>query len=206
LASQSRDVIAAERLARALWEGQRDDQDAAALLAECLAQASRPAEALAVLDEAAAGKPSTDAGLLAVLIAIDHLGEAAGLARLGRIAPPSSSSAVVRVLAAAWPGAWAPVDPAQPATISDLHHLPVFPALALSLSSAFSRSGRHDLASALPLLVAAAVAERGDVSAARRLRAAAVIPLRDAGERRRAFSVAWTARSIRGLFRCLRPW
>lgn len=206
LASQRRDPVGAERLARALWEEQRDDQEAAALLAECLAQAARPAEALAVLDEAAAGKPGAEAGLLAALIAGDHLGEAAALARLGRIAPPTTTSPLVRVLAAAWPGAWAPLDPTQPATISDLHHLPAFPALALHLSSALGRAGRHDLASALPLLVAAAVAERGDAPTARRLRAAAVIPLLAAGERRRAIAAAWAGRSFRGMLHCLRPW
>ena len=206
LASQRRDLVGAERLARTLWDEQRDDQEVAALLAECLAQAARPGEALAVLDEAAAGRPNAEAGLLAALIACDHLGEAAALARLGRIVPPTVASPLVRVLAAAWPGAWAPLDPAQPASISDLHHLPAFPAMALHLSSALGRAGRHDLASALPLLVAAALAERGDAPAARRLRTAAVIPLLAAGERSRAIAIAWAARSVRGLLRCLRPW
>jgi tetratricopeptide (TPR) repeat protein len=206
LATLRRDQVGAEHLARALWQDQRDDQDAAALLGECLAQAGRPGEALVVLDEAAAGKPTLDAGLLAALVACDHLGEAAALARLGRITPPATSSAIVRVLAAAWPGAWALSDSTQPATISDLHHLPALPGLATHLSAALGRAGQHELASALLLLVASAVADRGAGQTARRLRTAAVIPLMAAGERRRALAAAWAARSFVGVLRCLRPW
>ena len=195
----------AEALARTLWQTARDDHEATSLLAECLALQSRHAEALAVLDEAAARTPpNRDCGLVAALIALELHGESACLARLGRVVAGDSQAPTTRVLAAAWPGTWAKPDPATPATRDDLRALPAFANAARRLAAALARSGRHDLAADLLIQVADVVTGRNDTDR-RRLLANAVTPLIRSGRRRQAWSVAGRSGSLLALLRCCLP-
>ena len=206
LLAQQRDYERALVLAEVLWREAENDQEVATLYAECLSVRGRSGEALELLDRVLAhGQPTLDSGLVAALLALEVHGEAACLTRLGRLAPPTTRSPVARVLIAAWPEAWATPDPRQPAMQGDLQGLPPFPRLARRLAQALGRAGRHDLAGALLLLVAAAVHQRGQPAEARLLQAAAVPPLARAGQRGKAWAAAIASRSLSGLLRCLLP-
>lgn len=203
LLAQNRAYDRALTLAETLWREDEDDQEAATLYAECLAVGGRSGEALELLDRVTAKTPpTTDCGLVSVLLALEVLGESAALTRLGRLTPPTSRPPVARLLLAAWPEAWARPDATQLATHEDLQSLPPFPRLALRLATAFGRSGRSDLASTLLLTVARRAASPGE---ARDLRIAAVPHLLRCGERRRACALAFTNRSVQALLRCLWP-
>jgi superkiller protein 3 len=196
----------AEVLARALFEQAPGDQEAAVLLAECLVQRSHCAQALAVLDDPhQPAKPSLERGLLAALIALEVHGESACLARLGRVPPPENSSPLVRIFAAAWPGAWVPADASRSAVAADLNALPAFAQLARRLGEALARAGRHDLAAALLTQAATALARRGERADARALFARAVPSLIRDGQRPAACRAAWRSGSAGALLRCLRP-
>lgn len=206
LLAQSHRYDRALTIAETLWHEDEDDQEAATLYAECLAVSGRSGEALDLLDRVLKQvQPTTDSGLVAALLALDVFGDAACLTRLGRLNVPTTHSPVARVLIAAWPEAWARPDPAQPAAREDLQHLPPFPRVARRLARALGRSGRHDLAASLLLLVAAAVVSRGQPGEERPLRAQAVAHLVRAGRRREAWAAAFAARSFTGLLRCLLP-
>jgi tetratricopeptide (TPR) repeat protein len=202
LLAQARVHDRALALAETVWREDEDDQEAATLYAECLAIGGRSGEALDLLDRVTAKTPpTTDCALVGALLALEVHGEAACLTRLGRVTPPTARPPVARVLIAAWPEAWAKADATQVATREDLHVLPPFPRLARRLAAALGRSGRHDLASTVLLTVARRLA----VEEGRRLRASAVPYLIRNGERRRAWRVAFTSRSVLGLLRCLWP-
>jgi len=206
LLAQSRTYDRALKLGEALWHEEEDDQEAATLYAECLAVTGRSGEALDLLDKVLKdAQPTIDSGLVAALLALEVHGEAACLTRLGRLAAPATRPPVARVLIAAWPDAWLPPDPAQPAAREDLQVLPPFPRLARRLAAALGRSGRHDLAGTLLLLVSATVAQRGPVGEERGLRAAAVPHLLRVGRRRDAWRAAIASRSLAALLRCLLP-
>ena len=193
-------------LAETLWREAENDPEIATLYAECLAVRGRSGEALELLDRAlASAQPSTDHGLVAALLALDVHGEAACLARLGRLSVPVVRSAAARVLIAAWPNGWAHPDPAQPAMRDDLHALPPFPRLARRLAAALGRAGRHDLAAALLLLVANATTVESPAGEARRLQAAAVPHLIRANQRSQAWTAALASRSVMALLRCCLP-
>jgi tetratricopeptide (TPR) repeat protein len=206
LLAQGREYERALELSQVLWRDAPDDQEVATLHAECLAVRGRTGEALDLLDRAlASSQPSIDAGLVAALLALEVHGEAACLARLGRLSVPTTRPPVARVLIAAWPQAWGTPDPAQPATRSDLQGLPPFPRLAGRLAAALGRAGRHDLAASLLHVVASAAARQGNWTERRRLSAAAVAHLIRAGQRGQAWRAAWAGRSIMALLRCLLP-
>lgn len=206
LLAQGRRYDRAITIAETLWQEDEDDQEAATLYAECLAITGRSGEALDLLDRVLTNvQPTTDSGLVAALLALDVHGDAACLTRLGRLAAPATPPPVARVLVAAWPDAWVRPDPAHPATREDLQGLPPFPRVARRLARALGRSGRHDLAASLLLLIAAAVAQRGPHGEERSLRAAAVAHLVRAGRRHEAWAAAFAARSFTGLLRCLLP-
>ena len=193
-------------LAETLWSETENDPEIATLYAECLAVRGRSGEALELLDRAlASAQPSADHGLVAALLALDVHGEAACLARLGRINVPVVRSAAARVLIAAWPNGWANPDPAQPAMRDDLQALPPFPRLARRLAGALGRAGRHDLAAALLLLVANATTVESPVGEGRQLQAAAVPHLIRANQRSQAWTAALTSRSVIALLRCCLP-
>jgi hypothetical protein len=114
------------------------------------------------------------------------------------VPPPSGSaghSPLVRVLTAAFPGAWAPPNPEDPVRREDLFHLPPFPNLALRIAEALSAQGRADLAATLLTAVARVAESRGDTARARQLRLRAVPALARAGARGEALREAWKARS-----------
>jgi tetratricopeptide (TPR) repeat protein len=205
LLAQGRDHDAALAVAEKLWRDNDSDQEAATLYAECLAVRGRSADGLELLDRVLAGNtPVGDSGVISALLALEVHGEASCLAHLGRAPVPASRPPLARVLIAAWPGAWAPLDPAQPATHDDLQGLPPFPRLARRLATALGRAGRHDLAGGLLVLVAGAVGGRGgDAVGARALQAEAVPHLVRASRRREALRMAIRSRSPLALLRCL---
>ena len=205
LLAHTNQLVAAETLARTLWQAGRDDHESTALLAECLALQGRHLDALAVLDESATKTPlNRDCALVAALVALELHGETACLARLGRVPAGDSQAPTARVLAAAWPGTWAKVDAATPATCDDLRALPAFPAAAQHLAAALSRSGRHDLSGDLLLHVADAVIVR-HADTGRRLLALAVPALIRCGRRRAAWTAAQRSGSLVALLRCCLP-
>jgi tetratricopeptide (TPR) repeat protein len=204
LLAQERKYDSALKLAETLAEEQPDDQEAATLMAECLAVRGRAAEALSRLDAVLKRTtPTTDAGLVAALLALDVHGEAACLMRLGRLSIPSTPSPLARVMIAAWPNAWNSVDPTPGATTADLRSLPPFPNIAQRLSFAFGRAGRYDLASDLLQLVAGALRHEDRLTESRALLALAITPLIRCGRRRAAFTVAGESRSLLAMLRCL---
>jgi hypothetical protein len=194
------EVREAEAEARKLWEERRADEAAATMVAECLALRERFDEAQAVLADAALpAQPAVERGLLAALIAFEREGLHRGLAQLGRVPPPPASAPqapLVRVLAAAFPNAWAAPRVEEPARREDLFHLPPFPNLALRIAEALSTHGKDDLAAALLTAVARVAEARGDQAHARQLRLRAVPALARSGARGEALREAWRARSV----------
>ena len=203
LLAQERQYKAALILAETLANENTDDQEAAMLMAECLAVRGRAGEALVRLDAVLKrATPTTDAGLVAALLALDVHDEAACLTRLGRLAVPSTPSPLARVMIAAWPDAWATADPLHPALTVDLRGLPPFPKVAQRLSLAFVRAGRYDLASGVLQLIAGALRNDARPVESRALLALAVTPLIRCGRRQAAFAAAWESRSVFALLRC----
>lgn len=201
----ARDLVGAEAAARSVTGQAPDDEEAAMLLGEALAMLGRHGEALAVLDRATLpAKPSFERGLLTALVRFEAEGEAAGLAALGRAPTPARPAPIARVLAAAYPGAWATEDQAHRATPDDLLALPPFPAMARILAAALAARGRHELAANLLLGVAATVAER-QPAVARTLRLLALPALRRIGHRTLSLRLAWQARAPLALLRALLP-
>jgi len=187
----------AEAEARQLWEESRSDEPAAVLVAECLALRERFSEAATVLaDPALPATPSTERGLLSAIIAFEHVSVHHGLALLGRIVPPATQGPLVRVLAAAFPGAWASPKADEPVRREDLFHLPPFPNLAHRLAAALSGHGHNDFAAVLLVAVARVLETRGDTARARDLRAQAAFALARSGSRGAALSEAWRSRRI----------
>ena len=193
-------------LAETLWREAENDPEIVTLYAECLAVRGRSGEALELIDRVLANaQPSADHGIVAALLALDVHGEAACLARLGRLNVPVVRSAAARVLIAAWPNGWAIPDPAQPAMRDDLHALPPFPRLAHRLAGALGRAARPDLAAALLILVSNATTVTNAVGEGRRLQAAAVPHFIRAQQRAQAWTAALASRSLIALLRCCLP-
>jgi tetratricopeptide (TPR) repeat protein len=141
----------AEALASGLWlRHSRANEDAAAVFAECHACRGRFSEALEVLaDPALPAAWSLERALLGGVVALEERGEAWALSCLGRHGAPSAEAhrlPLVRLFAAAWPGAWCQPLPAQPATPGDLASMPPFPRAAERLAAALIAAGRADLA------------------------------------------------------------
>ena len=201
----SRDLVGAEIAARAVVGQAPDDEEAALLLGEALAMLGRHGDALTVLDRRTLpARPSFERGLLTALVRFEALGEAAGLAALGRAPTPARPTPIARVLAAAYPEAWASEDPDHRAAPDDLLALPPFPAMARIIASALAARGRDELATNLLLGVAAAVAGR-QPAVARDLRLRALPALRRLGHYTLALRLAWQARAPLALLRALLP-
>ena len=201
----SRDLVGAEVAARAVVAQAPDDEEAAMLLGEALAMLGRHGDALTVLDRRTLPvRPSFERGLLTALVRFEALGEAAGLAALGRAPTPTRPVPIARVLAAAYPEAWVSEDPDHRAAPDDLLALPPFPTMARILATALAARGRDELAANLLLGVAAAVAER-QPAVARALRLRALPALRRLGHRTLALRLAWQARAPLALLRTLLP-
>ena len=206
LHAASREHDQAEVLARALVEQAPGDQEAAVLLAECLVQRGHCSRALAALDAAELpAKPGLERGLLAALLALDLHGESACLTRLGRLAVPDLASPLVRVVATAWPGAWCRADAFPTATPGDLRAMPALANLARRLARALCAALRHDLAACLLVSAGEQLQARGELGDASRLFAQASAALRASGARAWAWRLAWRARSVSALLRCLLP-
>ena len=207
------DPDAGDTVARALWlERGRAHEEAATILGECLACRGRFAEALAVLDDPAL--PTTAAlerALLNGLVGLEERGEPWALAALVRHGQPSAEAhrlPLVRVLAAAWPGAWTRPQPDERATIADLSTVPPFPRLAERLGAALTAAGRADLATSHLLAVLAFHRAHGASFAsplARQLRLAAVDAQCRAGQRGAALLTALRGADLRALLRSLHP-
>lgn len=187
----------AEAEARRLWEEQRSDEAAAVLVAECLALRERYSEAAAVVaDPALPAQPSAERGLMRALLAFELEGVHHALALLGRVPVPATHGPLVRVLAAAFPGAWATPKADEPVRREDLFHLPPFPNLSRRLAQALSDQRRDDLAAVLLVAVARVLETRGQRRQARQLRAQAARALARAGRRVEGLAEAWRARGM----------
>lgn len=207
------DPDAAARGADALWQRSgRRHEEAATVLAECHACRGRFAEALAVLEDPALPVDWTlERALLGAVVAMEERGEAWCLAVLGRHGAPTAQMhglPLVRVLAAAWPGAWTSPLADRPVLDGDLASVPPFPRLGLRLAGALVAAGRADLA-ATHLIAVLAFHRRHSLATTspldRRLRRAAVDALVRAGRRWQAARLAVTGFNLRGLLRCLLP-
>ena len=177
-----------------------DDEEAATLAAECRAALGQFTDALAILD-ALPRTPGPERALLHAVLALEERGEAWALAVLARL-EPDHGVPLVRVFAAAWPGAWCQPDTARPATGDDVLSLPPFPRLARRLGAALNAAGRPDLTGAY--LMAVLDFRRRHMGgearfADRALAATACAALARAGRRREAVALAWRSWSIRGL-------
>ena len=188
------DTDGGDAAARALWlERGRMHEEAATILGECLACSGHFIEALAVLEDAALpAQPSLERALLTGLIALEELGPAWALAALARHGRPSADAhrlPVVRVLTAAWPGAWATLQAQRESTVissRDLTAVPPFPRLAERLAAALIATGHAELAAAHVLAVLAFHRTHGAPRTgrlARSLRLAAVNAQCHAGQR-----------------------
>jgi tetratricopeptide (TPR) repeat protein len=203
LASGSGDAALAA--AQALHRDHPNDEEAATLHAECLASRARFAEAFAqVTARSLPERPTTERGLLNAVLALELHGPPWCLATLARLGEPDHDVPLVRVFAAAWPGAWAIPDPARPATVTDVLSLPPFPRLCRWMGTALTDAGRHDLAAEF-LAAALAFHERSrngwwsswwhDRDLRRRTCAALV----RAGRIHQALHTAWRGASLSGL-------
>ena len=177
-----------------------DDEEATTLAAECRAAQGAFADALDLLD-ALPRTPGSERALLHAVLALEERSEAWALAILSRL-EPDHGIPLVRVFAAAWPGAWTSPDPARPATADDVLALPPFPRLARRLGAALVAADRDDLAGAYLTAVVdfrrrhlGAVARHTD----RDLTAQACAALTRAGRGPDALALAGRGWSLRGL-------
>ena len=149
--------------------------------------------------------------LLTSLIALEERGPAWAVSALIRHGTPSADAQrlpLVRVLTAAWPGAWAQPDASQRAVVGDLATIPPFPRLAERLAAALSAAGRGDLAEAHLLAVLAFHRSHGAAQLsllARRLRFAVVTTQCRNGTRGTALWTAVRNADVAAFLRCLVP-
>ena len=123
------------------------DEEAAVLLAECQAGQGHFRTALALLSSPALpARASTERILLTSILALEVHGPAWCLGVLAASGSPDLDIPMVRVIAAAWPGAWAIPDADCPATPEDVLALPPFPQVCRHLGQALITAGRADLA------------------------------------------------------------
>ena len=124
-----------------------EDEEAAVLLAECQAGRGEFAAALNLLSSTDLPiRASTERTLLSAVLALEVHGPAWCLGILGRSGAPDHDIPMIRVFAAAWPGAWATPDAASPVTADDVLVLPPFPRVCRHLGQALIVAGRADLA------------------------------------------------------------
>jgi hypothetical protein len=183
----ARDAAGAAALAQAQLDLQSDDDEAAALLGEALAWQGRFSAGLAALeDDRLPVRPGPERALVAAILAGEVHGEQALLGRLGRCGTLETDVPLVRVLAAAYPGALVCVGTPTPAQVADLHSVPPFPRCARILIAALARAGHGGLATALAL--AASTSCPADMPGRAALVRAALWAL----VRRGRFAAAWT--------------
>ena len=116
---------------------------------------------------------------------------------------------LVKVLLAAWPGAWTTANASPAAAVSDLISIPPFPRLAVRLGRALIHAGRADLAAHHLITVLQFHRQHGAPltgSLDRLLRPAAVDALCHRGRRLEAWRVAGAGFSVPGIIRCCRWW
>lgn len=210
----SGDPGAACDLATAVWqEQQRGHEEAAAIIGECHACRGRFVDALTVLDDPALpATPSLERALLGAVVALEERGEAWALAVLGRHGAPSTESRqmpLVKVLLAAWPGAWGPASAESAVTIGDLASVPPFPRLAVRLGQALTAAGHAELAAAHLQSVLRFHHGHGAPLTSpldRMLRPAAVEALCRSRQHGVAWRIALSGLSLRGCLRCLFFW
>ena len=206
----SGDPESAARAAEDLWRRhERRHEEAATVLAEAYACRGRFAEALEVLhDPALSPQWTLERALLGAVVALEERGVPWCLAALGRHGMPDPNAQglpLVRLFAAAWPGAWAAPQAAHPVTVQDLAAVPPFPRLAPRLAQALIAAGRSELAGEHLLAVLAFQRRQGlplGSPIERQLRLATVAALCLGGRRLAALRVALAGRSLRGVLRC----
>lgn len=182
------------------------DEDAATIHADCLAHLGRLDAAIKVIhDQALPAHPRRERLLLGACLHLEQRDVPSALAWLGhyRLAPHDKEIPLIRLMAAAWPHAWAE---APGVAERDIRAFPtLFPTATRLVAKALAHAERPDLAAALADHVGRVLARQGRNRVARRLRAKAVLWWLRAGRRRRAFGSALAARSILLFARCLLP-
>ena len=204
------DLDAAAREAEALWlRHERRHEEAATVLAEAHACRGRFAEALQVLgDPVLSTQWTLERALLGAVVALEERGVPWCLAALGRHGVPEPTAhdlPLVRLFAAAWPGAWTEPSPSHPVTPQDLAAVPPFPRLAPRLAQALIAAGQPGLACEHLLAVLAFQRRQGlplGNPLERHLRLATISALCHAGRRLVALRVAVAGRSLQGVLRC----
>ena len=207
------DTAGGDAAARALWlEQHKAHEEAATVLGECLACDGQFAAALEVLNDAALPQVfALERALLTSLIALEEQGPAWAVSALNRHGTPTAEAQalpLVRVLTAAWPGAWAQPDAAHRAEVRDLATIPPFPRLAERLAAALSAAGRGDLGEAHVLAVLAFHRSHGAKHfsrLARHLRLAVVAAQCRNGKRGQALLTALRSADVAAGIRCLLP-
>lgn len=192
------DVMAADGPSLALTERDQAEPGDIVLRAEILALTGRHDDGVSLLADLPAQRP--DAALLRCMIALEHEQPDAAIARLAgaRLDPDLP---LVQVLAAAWPNLISAGDRvAQP---DDCRSLPPMPSAAIRIANALERLGKSDLASATRLSALTACRQAGKPFSVQWLLRETCAGHRRQGATRDGIRLAWQARSLGALWRCL---
>jgi len=163
--------------------------EATTLVAEALALLGRIEEACTVA-QITGPAASGERGLLVALLHLERDGVVPFISALGRLAAPPPQHPLGRVFAAAWPGAWGPASLKQGFVSDDVLALPPLPKSARATARALAEAGHAAAAAHLLVSVAATIID-GQAEVAHALRTAAVPYLRQAGQWRAAWRLAW---------------